>query len=171
MFDVQIRDNSEEWDKLQKELKFIEGKVINIGILGSEGSQILLIANVNEFGVSITVTPKMRAFLHSQGLHLKKTTKHVKIPERSFIRGTAISKEREIIKFVLDQYDLLFDLRIDGKQFLDRIGVFCVGLTKQTLVNLKRPPNHPLTLQGKAPKTNPLVNTGTLVSRISYEVI
>ena len=46
------------------------------------------IAAVHEYGCTIRVTDKMRGYLHSQGLHLKKTTQFIRIPERSFLRAT-----------------------------------------------------------------------------------
>jgi hypothetical protein len=57
--------------KLLQVLDDLESNKIEIGIFGSDDSTILMIATVNEFGCKIDVTPKMRAYLHSQGLHLK----------------------------------------------------------------------------------------------------
>jgi len=56
---------------------------------GSKGSKgdMVDIAWVHEFGYTIAVTPKMRAYLHHKGLHLKTTTTHIHIPERSFLRA------------------------------------------------------------------------------------
>ena len=81
--------------KLLEVLDALWSHQIQIGIFGSDGSTILMIASVQEFGCKITVTPKMRAYLHSQGLHLKASTKQINIPERSFIRaGFDEQKER-----------------------------------------------------------------------------
>ena len=41
--------------------------------------------NIHE-GATITVTNKMRAFLHANGIHLKKTTKTIKIPARPYLK-------------------------------------------------------------------------------------
>lgn len=41
---------------------------------------------IHEFGATINVTDKMRAFLHTIGIHLKKDTTTVVIPTRSFLR-------------------------------------------------------------------------------------
>jgi hypothetical protein len=46
------------------------------------------IAAVHEFGRTIKVTPKMRAYLHHKGLHLFPQTEYIHIPERSFLRAT-----------------------------------------------------------------------------------
>ena len=39
---------------------------------------------MNTNGCRIPVTPEMRAFLHHKGVHLKKSTNYIVIPERSF---------------------------------------------------------------------------------------
>lgn len=167
---LNIFDNNEDVIWLQQQFKILRRSRVEIGILGSESSDILIIAGVNEFGAQITVTDKMRGYLAANGLHLKASTTEINIPERSFIRRTADEKERDIINFISRQYDRLFARQINAKQLLNALGEFCVGITKRTLIDVKNPPNHPFTLQRKAPRTNPLVNSGTLVNRISFEV-
>ena len=44
------------------------------------------IAAVHEFGCTIRVTPKMRAYLHHQGVHLRASTQYIHIPARPFLR-------------------------------------------------------------------------------------
>ena len=44
------------------------------------------IAAVHEFGCTIRVTPKMRAYLHHQGIHLRASTQYIHIPARPFLR-------------------------------------------------------------------------------------
>ena len=44
------------------------------------------IAAVHEFGCTIGVTPKMRAYLHHQGVHLRASTQYINIPPRPFLR-------------------------------------------------------------------------------------
>lgn len=51
------------------------------------------IAALHEYGCTIAVTPKMRGYLHSQGLHLKASTNFIHIPERSFLRATVNDPE------------------------------------------------------------------------------
>ncbi len=67
-------------------------RIIKVGLFG----EIAKIGAVHEFGAEIEVTPKMRAFLHSQGLHLRQSTTKIIIPERSFLRSTLSKKERAI---------------------------------------------------------------------------
>ena len=41
---------------------------------------------IHEFGATINVTDKMRAYFHSQGVYLKADTQQITIPARSFLR-------------------------------------------------------------------------------------
>ena len=52
----------------------------------NQDSEVVQIAAVHEFGCTIEVTPKMRAYLHYQGIHLKPDTTHIHIPARPFLR-------------------------------------------------------------------------------------
>ncbi len=51
------------------------------------------IAAVHEFGCTIGVTPKMRAYLHYQGVHLRASTQYIHIPARPFLRPVLQSEE------------------------------------------------------------------------------
>ena len=51
-----------------------------------DGTSEANIAAVHEFGCTIPVTPKMRAYLHHQGIHLKASTQYIHIPARPFLR-------------------------------------------------------------------------------------
>ena len=83
-------------------IKAFDRKIsIKVGIIGSEASQQAEgtdltnaeLGAIHEFGCTITVTEKMRNYLHSQGLHLKKDTMTVVIPTRSFLRMPLLSSE------------------------------------------------------------------------------
>ena len=51
------------------------------------------IAAVHEFGCTIAVTPKMRAYLHHQGVHLRASTQYIHIPPRPFLRPVLLGSE------------------------------------------------------------------------------
>ena len=51
------------------------------------------IAAVHEFGCTIRVTPKMRAYLHYQDIHLKASTQYIHIPARPFLRPVLLGEE------------------------------------------------------------------------------
>lgn len=157
--------------KLRRNLRELQTNELRIGIFGSSGSKILIIANVNEYGANIKVTPKMRAYLHATGLHLKAKTTKIKIPERSFIRSGYDKNKSKIIDATnKDLYDLL-EFRIEINQFWVRLGERLVGFAKEYLTRLKTPPNHPYTLEKKKPKKNPLINTGQLRQAITWQKV
>lgn len=67
---------------------------VRVGIIGEKASEKhehtdltnAQLGAIHEFGATINVTDKMRAYLHSQGLHLKADTQQITIPARSFLR-------------------------------------------------------------------------------------
>lgn len=69
---------------------------ITVGIQGEQASQKhsdsdltnAQLGAIHEFGATINVTDKMRAYLHHIGIHLKKDTTTITIPARSFLRDT-----------------------------------------------------------------------------------
>ncbi len=70
-------------------VQFLSELVAFIGVSRGErsnGKELVSIAAVQEFGATIKVTPRMRAFLHAKGLHLKPSTKAIVIPPRPYIR-------------------------------------------------------------------------------------
>lgn len=92
-------------------IKAFDRKIsIKVGIIGSEASQQAEgtditnaeLGAIHEFGCTITVTEKMRNYLHSQGVHLKKNTTTVVIPTRSFLRMPLLSSEgkKELLDIV-----------------------------------------------------------------------
>ncbi len=58
-----------------------------------DGTSEANIAAVHEFGCTIPVTSKMRAYLHYQGIHLKSSTKYISIPARPFLSPIFSSSE------------------------------------------------------------------------------
>lgn len=87
---------------LDEWMKALDRKIsIKVGIIGKEAGQKhpdsdltnAELGAIHEFGCTITVTDKMRKYLHSQGLHLKKGTMTVVIPTRSFLRMPLMSAE------------------------------------------------------------------------------
>lgn len=50
---------------------------------------------VHEFGAVIRVTPRMRGYLHSIGIHLRRRTDRVHIPKRPFMRPALAAARRK----------------------------------------------------------------------------
>jgi hypothetical protein len=74
----------------------VEGDVVKVGIFGESA----LVACVQEFGATIKVTSKMRAFLRRFGIYLRKDKEVIKIPPRSFLRSTFDENEKEIEQLI-----------------------------------------------------------------------
>jgi phage gpG-like protein len=74
----------------------VEGDIVKVGVFGESA----LVAAVHEFGCKIKVTEKMRRFLHTQGLHLRKDTEYITIPQRSYLRKTFDEQKDEIERLI-----------------------------------------------------------------------
>lgn len=156
--------------KLLQVLEELESHRIEIGIFGGDDATILMIATVQEFGCKIDVTPKMRAYLHSQGLHLSASTTQINIPERSFIRsGFDAQKERYEARAtkLLDQ---VLHLKLPVKTFFNALGEYIAGQMQEYMTDIDSPPNHPFTVAQKK-SSNPLIDSGRMRQAITYRVV
>ena len=153
-----------------KMLKELSSTHLEIGIFSDSGGDILMIANVNEFGVSIAVTEKMRNYLHYIGIHLKKETTTINIPERSFIRGTVDTKMNDIQSKGEKLLERVINLELPVSTFFNTLGNYIVGLVQEYMTDLRSPPNHPATVARKK-SSNPLIDTGRLRQSITYKVV
>lgn len=174
-------------------MKALDRKIsIKVGIIGSEASQQAdgtdltnaELGAIHEFGCTITVTEKMRKYLHLQGLHLKKDTTTVVIPTRSFLRMPLMSSEgkKELMDVIKSQISPQFkatDLQSNvANEILDGI----VHLLAETayLKVLKAfdsggfgnwaPVNEFTIKRRTSPGEPPLTDSGGLRRSISYEI-
>lgn len=141
----------------------MNGKKVKVGAL--QGGHAWL-AGIHEYGVNITVTPKMRAYLHRQGLHLKDSTTVIKIPERAFLRnGHDTNVDR-----IIEQTERAIGQVIAGKMSVDTMLDLYGQQMATAIKNYMREtqPNHPFTIEQKGSST-PLVDTGGLVESITWK--
>ena len=124
-------------------------KSVDVGVFAGskyqDGTPVALVATVNEFGSEDGV-----------------------IPERPAFRNANKSNEDNLVKIIKNNVDpetMVIDPVTAGK-----VGVAHESAVKKSIVDLKDPPNAPSTLKAKAPKANPLVNTGMYVRSITHEV-
>lgn len=155
---------------LLHELEMLEKLHLEIGILSDGDTDLTMIASVHEFGVDIGVTEKMRAFLHSIGIHLKPETTVIKIPERSFMRGGFDNKLHDIDKTIQHLLGQVFDGKLDAVTFYESIGGQVVSYLQEYLTALSSPPNHPVTVERKG-SSQPLIDTGRLRDGITFKVV
>lgn len=143
-----------------------------VGIFAEQDSEYAMIATVHEFGVEIKVTPKMRAYLHSQGLHLKKGTTVIKIPERSFIRN-GLGKFDAIMPGIVERaLDDMFEGTLRPMGVYERLGVAAENAIKRAMVERKEPALHPFTVSRRRKRSNqPLVDEGGLMQRVTHMTV
>lgn len=193
------KTNRETIKALQKLMKDLDKKVsIKVGIIGDKaaekqpGSSLTNaeLGAVHEFGATINVTEKMRAYLHHIGIHLKPETTTITIPARSFLRSTLLSdwgKDELLGRVNLDVKDSEWNKEYLEYKLLDKGEEFflalCekIGLEAQDMVMTafalggipdKWTPISEVTRQNrKNDKTSPpLVDSGQLANSIAYEV-
>lgn len=119
-------------------------------------------------GCNITVTPKMRAFLHANGLHLSANTKVIRIPERSFIRTGHDANVDRIMKQTERALGQVIAGYMSVDDLLDLYGQQMATAIKLYMRDLKSPPNHPYTIEQKG-SSNPLIDTGNLLDSITWK--
>lgn len=160
-------------DDLSRQLKKLNRKKVNIGIVGKSDSLLLTYAAVNEYGANIKITPKMRKYLASQGLNLKATTTHIVIPERSYIRSTLDNKKvlKALENKIVPTAAKVALGKLPAESILEYIGIYYTAAIKSTIANMREPENHPFTVERKGSGKGLLIDSGRLLTAISYEVV
>ena len=150
--------------EMRKRAELLSGSGVEVGVLNGEHAWL---AAIHEYGCDIPVTPRMRAYLHRQGLHLKKGTTHIHIPERSFLR-TGYDENRDAV--LKKGAELLVDA-VDGKISVgacnQAIGLELSSKIKDYARDLSSPGNHPFTVDRKG-SSNPLVQSGDMIGGITW---
>lgn len=161
------------WEELAKTLKGLNRQVAKVGIQSDEDSELLMIANVQEFGAEIPVTPKMRAFFRGAfKINLKESTKFIKIPSRPFIRQTFRKNEADLIKIGFDLGGLIVDGKLTVKSALEIWGDKFVSMIRSEIAEGNNfQPNAPLTLMNKGGGKHPLQDSGRLQQSIKSVVV
>lgn len=148
-------------------MRQLNGKKVSVGVLG--GGENAWLASIHEYGCVIQVTPKMRAYLHKNGLHLKKSTTQIVIPERAFLRNGYDENKNDVIDKAEQILGSVVNGSISPDQFCEIVGLLLKGKVQDYARDLNSPPNHPYTVDKKG-SSNPLVDTGDMIGSITYRV-
>ncbi len=167
---------------------------IRVGIIGDKAYEthphtnltMAELGAIHEFGATINVTGKMRAYLHHIGIHLKPETKTITIPARSFLRDTffnAQAKERLMAVGILADRDFnkeYYEFKMkQNPEFLMEI---CKAIGAKALEMVQtsfyvggyptqwQPISDVTKKQRSSPNNPPLQATGDLMDSISVEV-
>lgn len=137
---------------------------------------------IQEFGCIINVTPKMRAYLHYKGLHLKEDTTQIVIPPRSFLQ-MPLQKSRQLLKKINENFvgagsmELAEYLVEEGDTELLEMLANAVGFGAVQQINEafetggfgEWTPDSDFTIAQKG-SSAPLIDSGNLARRITYEI-
>lgn len=176
-----------EYGKLKKLIQAMSKKItVKVGLLANKGGADPISNNidlaglgaVHEFGCKIDVTDKMRGFLwYKFGIRLKKTTKQITIPARSWLQAPLEKKDGvlkklknhftsldELIEYVTRTGDLLTLGIMLGAAAVEQIHeAFATSGFGEWM------PDSPLTM-GSKDSALPLVDKGKLRGAVTYEV-
>ncbi len=151
--------------EISKISKALNNGEVKVGAFQGEHAWL---AGIHEYGCRIKVTPKMRAFLHRQGLHLKASTTEIVIPERSFLRTGHDKNVERVLKQTERALGQVLAGKMDIDTMLDLYGQQMATAIKLYMRDLKSPPNHPYTIDQKG-SSNPLIDTGALLESITWK--
>lgn len=158
---------------------------VRIGILSSKGGSDTVSENldlaglgaVQEFGATITVTDKMRKYLASQGLHLRKDTTQITIPARSFLAMPLTQHSDLLVKKIRGGMNATeFEQAILRDEDFETLAILVAGAGIGTVQEAFETegfgewiPNNQFTIDQKG-SSMPLVDTGSLRQHITADV-
>lgn len=184
MTSFRVDDVDRGWRAIERELRHLAEIEVVVGIDGAQDSELVKVATIQEFGSQEwTITSKQAYFMarflmqidpeaepaRFWGTFRSLRGRKMKIPERSFIRA-AIDEHRDRIQAMLRRtFDVVAIGQAPTDQVAAQFGMAIETLIKDFAVNLKNPPNAPLTRFVKQ-SDNPLVDTGRMINSIRYIV-
>lgn len=182
------------YDRLDKLIKDLGKKVsIKVGIIGEKAAEIhkdsgltnAQLGAIHEFGANIPVTPKMRAYLHSIGIHLSSDTDTINIPTRSFLRASLLNDngktlKKEVVK-ELNKNLLSTDRELNAAGGVKLLESAVHALAESALLRVQEaftsggfgqwPPISEATRKNRTfPDRPPLFDEGHLMQSILYEI-
>ncbi len=144
---------------LWKRDKALENRSVVAGVSGKHA----FLARIHEFGCQVPVTEKMRKFMHTKGVHFKKNTHFLNIPERAFLRSGYDSIRSQLGSRAADIWCSTNAVESD----LSSLGKFLSqGIQNYVQAGID-PPKQDFPL---SEGTIPLIGSGEMVNGIRYEV-
>lgn len=153
-------------DDIKRAARSLDGKTVKVGVLRGEHAWL---ASIHEYGCTIPVTPKMRAYLHRIGVHLKKSTTKIIIPERSFLRAGYDLNRDDVIRMAERILPAVLEGKMTESQYLEMVGTQLRDAIKEYAIELSDPPKQEWPTRDPA-KDNPLVMSGDMIGGIDYEI-
>lgn len=166
-------------DSLKDELKSVKGA--RAGIIENQkydnGWDLISNALLQEYGATIAVTPKMRAWFRHQGFPLRKDKTSIVIPPRPFLRK-ALKQQKNWVKFVKEYFDADQQGGMTLKQIAKVIGQMMEKAVKEAITSNIPPTKSQVSIElesrkrkGGSKSSGTLRDTGLLLGSIHNEVI
>jgi hypothetical protein len=171
-----IKDDHNEYDHFKLEIGKFKEAYVKVGILegsephkgknGSPDAPMVLIGFVHEIGMDIKIPEdgKMRGKLHRLGIHVKKETDTIHIPERSFLRSWAEENKGQVEIKIEELMEEVAVGNLSAKKALNQLGAFAEAGIKD---KFRHNDWEPL----KFRSGTPLIDHGDLRNGIHHEVI
>lgn len=109
----------------------------------------------------------MRKYLAARGLYLKKSTTHIRIPERAFLRTGYDEAKGDVLEHARQMMADVIDGTMSEDALFKAVGMELADAIKDYARDLDSPPNHPFTTENKG-SSNPLVDTGDMIGSITW---
>lgn len=166
---VKWKTKKNKFPEMKRAAADLNGRRVDVGVFGEQA----WLAGIHEYGCRIEVTDRMRAYLHSQGLHLKDSTGYITIPERAFLRNGYDQAKDEVVGNAAAVLCDVISGHMSVHMFLDDVvGLPLESAIKDYATALDNPPNHPFTIARKG-SSNPLVGGpggGGMIDSITHKV-
>lgn len=165
---VKFKTKFDITEKIEGNLKSLDDVKVNVGVLTGEHQWL---AGIHEYGCKIPVTDRMRAYLHSIGVHLKSTTTVIVIPERSFLRNGFDNGKDDILRKARKALGDVVAGTMSADDYIEMVGGQLRGVIKKYAIELSDPPkvDWPTRPEGF---DNPLIGSSSadMVNGIEFEV-
>jgi hypothetical protein len=174
-----VEDNDMGFALILKNLKKLDGAYITAGVHGDQGSHMVYIANLHEFGSQPWMVGTKQAYFmarylmgldpdaadkdakaHFWAVYWKLVGKVMQIPERSYIRSTFDTHQATFQKAADRVLDAVL-VGEDADHVLKEFALFVQTMFRRGLLAVKNPVNAPLTIALKG-SAQPLVADGRL---------
>jgi hypothetical protein len=157
MSTVNVNDNRRGWERLLNQVEGMDGAYVKVGVLEDAGG--------GERADGDLTLPEIAA-LHEYG------DPDSGLPERSFIRKTFIDQALKVQAFTGRLVRQVAADKLDAARALDLLGAMAAGEIKLTITRgrVGGPPLAEATIKRKG-SSKPLIDTGTLVNYITWEVV
>lgn len=143
---ISVSREVNEVDRLLKNAKQLGKSKLSVGIFSDAGGDILLRANVHEYGAP-----------------------SIGVPERSFIRAGLEKNEKNIISQADKLAEQVIMNNVDSRGAMELLGTTTVGMIQEYTTSLSSPPLKPETIENKG-SSNPLIDTGNMRDSITYKI-